>query len=96
MDGMTGGLARLLLGLPLLFPAAALAQAAETTVSPGGVRLPQVIATPDSGAGARSDGAVPRPDRVDSLEPRLGRPPSRLAEPPPDPLFADQPAPKPP
>ncbi len=78
--------------VPLL-PAPALAQAAQTTVGPGGLRLPQVNAGQPPAPAAGSDGAVAPPSHVDSLEGAFHRPLSTTAEPPPNPLFARKPEP---
>ncbi|AWN51697.1 hypothetical protein [Methylobacterium sp. 17Sr1-1] len=77
----------------LLLPAPALAQAQQTTVGPGGLRLPQVIAGPPPAPAASTDGAVAPPVHVDSLADAFHRPLSATAEPPPNPLFAREPEP---
>ncbi|SFV15608.1 hypothetical protein SAMN02799631_06162 [Methylobacterium sp. 174MFSha1.1] len=77
----------------LLVPAPVMAQAAQTTVGPGGLRLPQVIAGQPPAPAAGSDGAVAPPAHVDSLADDFHRPLSATAEPPPNPLFAREPEP---
>ncbi|KMO41350.1 hypothetical protein VQ02_05760 [Methylobacterium variabile] len=77
----------------VLLPEPAMAQAAQTTVGPGGLRLPQVIAGQPPAPTAGSDGAVAAPARVDSLAREFARPPSATAEPPPNPLFTHRPEP---
>ncbi|TNC09588.1 hypothetical protein FF100_25575 [Methylobacterium terricola] len=76
-----------------LLPAQASAQAAQTTVGPGGLRLPKVIAGQPPVPPAGSDGAVAAPVEIESLADSFDRPPSAAAEPPPNPLFTDRPAP---
>ncbi len=76
-----------------LLPAPASAQAAQTTIGPGGLRLPQVIAGRPPAPAAGSDGAVAPPAHVDSLEDDFHRPLSATAEPPPNPLFTHRPEP---
>lgn len=77
----------------LLLPVPALAQAAQTTVGPGGLRLPQVTADQPSAPAAGSDGAVAPPSHVESLQDAFHRPLSATAEPPPNPLFIHRPEP---
>lgn len=76
-----------------LLPAQASAHAAQTTIGPGGLRLPKVIAGQPPEPPAGSDGAVAAPVEVESLADSFDRPLSATAEPPPNPLFTDRPAP---
>lgn len=77
----------------VLLPTSVFAQAAQTTVGPGGLRLPKVIAGQPSAPAAGSDGAVGPPAHVDSLKDEFQRPLSATAEPPPNPLFTHKPEP---
>jgi hypothetical protein len=77
----------------VLLPAPVRAQAAQTTVEPGGLRLPQVMAGQPPVPAAGSDGTVAPPAHVDSLADAFDRPLSATAEPPPNPLFTHRPEP---